>query len=143
MDSQKRENALYVAWGIALVATLASLFLSEVMNVPPCVLCWYQRISMYPLVVILLVGILKKDEKVWYYALPFAVAGMLVAIYHSLLQAGIIPETLAPCAAGISCTQKAFNLLGFVTAPLISFLSFAGITFCLAVYHKKGPNNEL
>lgn len=81
-----------MAWGIALVSTLAALFIGEVMGKTPCVLCWFQRAFMFPLVVILAVGCYTSDFGVWRYALPVTVVGWLIALYHSLLYFGAIPE---------------------------------------------------
>lgn len=139
-----QKNVLYVAFGQAFVAMMTSLYFSEVMKLPPCLLCWYQRIAMYPLVVILLVGFVEKDAKVVRYALPFSLAGLGISIYHNLLYYGIIPESLAPCTLGVSCTTKFFEWFGFVTIPFLSFLAFMIITICLiiAATYKKEPNSE-
>lgn len=129
---------LYAAWIIALAATVGSLFFSEVMLLPPCVLCWYQRIAMYPLVLILGAGIIFRDDKVGRYALPVCLVGLSIAIYHNLLYYGIIPESIAPCAQGISCTSRQIEWFGFVTIPLLSLAAFAGVTICLLLSrHKK------
>ena len=93
----------YGAFAMALVATLGSLFLSEILKLPPCVLCWYQRVLMYPLAFIIGIGILRGDKKLYQYVLPLASIGWLIALYHSLLQWKIIPESAAPCVQGISC----------------------------------------
>lgn len=136
------ENILYLAWIQALVATAVSLYASEVLKLPPCVLCWYQRIFMYPLAIILPIGIFNKDKKIHQYVLPLSIFGMLVALYHYLLQIGVIPENLAPCISGISCTTKyTFFNSDFITIPLLSFLAFALITLCMMVY-KHFNNNK-
>src|SRR5689334_5543280 len=97
---------LYTAWIISLVAMVGSLFFSEVMNLPPCVLCWYQRIAMYPLVVIIGIGIINRDNRVKSYALPLCLIGLAISIYHNLLYYHFIPESIAPCTQGISCTSR-------------------------------------
>jgi disulfide bond formation protein DsbB len=125
---------LYAAWGTALAATAGSLILSGVFHFMPCALCWYQRILMFPLPVILTVGLYRRDRDVWMYAIPLAALGALVAAYHSLLQWGIIHEVLAPCTAGIACTVRQINWLGFVTIPFMSFLSFALVLGWLVAY---------
>lgn len=91
---------------------------------------------MYPLVVILAVGILTKDKKVYLYALPLSITGMLTALYHNLLYYQVLPESAAPCAAGISCTTKFFEWLGFVTIPFLSFSAFTLISVCMLVYKR-------
>ena len=128
---------LYAAWTIALVATAGSLFFSEVMELPPCVLCWYQRIAMYPLVAIIAVGILTADRRVKAYALPLCLAGLAVAVYHNLLYYGIIPESITPCQQGVSCTSRQIEWLGFITIPLLSLIGFISITLCLFLYKTK------
>ncbi len=122
---------LYAAWTIALAATVGSLFFSEVMELPPCVLCWYQRIAMYPLVAIIAVGILTNDRRVRAYALPICLAGLAVAVYHNLLYYGIIPESITPCQQGVSCTSRQIEWLGFITIPLLSLVAFVGVAVCL------------
>jgi disulfide bond formation protein DsbB len=130
------QNVLYIAWTIALVGMIASLIFSEVMNLPPCNLCWYQRILLYPLVLILPIGIIKKDKLLHHYVFPFSILGAIVAFYHTLLQANIIPENLAPCSFGISCVTKTINYFGFITIPLLSFLAFVTIGVCMFIYKK-------
>lgn len=127
----------YIAFAQASIATLGSLYFSELAGFPPCILCWYQRICMYPIVAILTVGILRKDKKVGLYVLPFSVIGMLIAFYHNLLYYNIIPESIAPCQAGISCTTKFIEWFGFVTIPFLSLAAFAIITVCMIISLKK------
>jgi disulfide bond formation protein DsbB len=127
----------YVAWTMTLTASLGSLFFSEVMKLPPCVLCWYQRIAMYPLVFVLAVGILRKDFNVRYYALPLSLVGLMIAGYHNLLYYKIIPESISPCLQGVSCTSRQIEWLGFITIPLLSWVSFFGVSLSLVVAPKK------
>lgn len=124
----------YLAWVIALVATAGSLFFSEVMELPPCVLCWYQRIAMYPLVVVIAVGIMLEDHKFRYYALPLALIGGAISIYHNLLYYHLIPESITPCTQGISCTSRQIEWLGFITIPLMALTAFTVISICLFLY---------
>jgi len=124
---------LYAAWVVALAATGGSLFFGEVMGLPPCTLCWYQRICMYPLALVLPVGIVLRDPRVVGYALPLAAIGLGIAVYHNLLYYHVIPESLAPCEQGVSCTTRQIEWLGFVTIPLLALGAFAAITVCLAV----------
>lgn len=131
-----KENLLQFALLIAIVSTLGSLYFSEILSLTPCILCWYQRICMYPLIIILSVGIWKKDKNVWYYALPLSIIGLLIAVYHNLLYYNIIPESVAPCTLGISCTTRQIELLGFITIPFMSLCAFIAITLLILV-HKK------
>jgi len=127
---------LYSAWMVAVAATAGSLTLSEAFHFVPCALCWYQRIVMFPLVAVLAVGILKHDDNAADYALPLAGLGMLIAGYHTLLQWGIIHESIAPCVATVACTVKQVNWLGFITIPFMSLLAFSAITGCLLLYRR-------
>jgi disulfide bond formation protein DsbB len=128
---------IFFCWLIASVATLGSLFFSEIMGFPPCVLCWYQRIFMYPLVVIFLIGLFPLDKKVIQYALPLAVIGWCFAVYHYLLYLGYIPEDLQPCSQGVSCSDTNLELLGFITIPMLSILSYTAIVVLLFVFKKR------
>lgn len=133
----RRGILLYLAWVVALLATVGSLFFSEVMGLPPCALCWYQRIAVYPLVLIIGTGIVLRDTRVRAYALPLALAGLAVSVYHNLLYYGIIPETLTPCSEGASCTERQVEWFGFITIPLMGLASFVGITLCLIFYRTE------
>lgn len=120
-------NALYIAFIQAIVAFLWSMYYSNIAHFPPCVLCWYQRIFMFPLVLILMVGILRKDRKVYLYVLPLAWIGWTISLYHNLLYYKIIPDTISPCSTGVSCTTKFIEYFGFVTIPLLAFIAFSVI----------------
>lgn len=128
---------LYSGWLVSAVATLGSLFFSEIMKLPPCVLCWYQRIAMYPLVWILAVGLVKKDWLIKTYALPISLTGLAVSLYHNLLYYKLIPESITPCTSGVSCTSKQIEWLGFITIPLLSLTAFTIITICLLKVKKE------
>ncbi len=130
-ELKSKEYLPYLAWIIALVATVGSLFFSEVMQLPPCVLCWYQRIAMYPLVLIIGAGIILRDDKLKSYALPLSLMGLAISIYHNLLYYGIIPESIAPCTQGISCTTVQLQWLGFITIPLMALTAFVLVSVCL------------
>lgn len=131
---------LRVAWVQAFVATVGSLFFSEVMRFTPCVLCWYQRIAMYPLVAILAVAMIKKDKHAHFYVLPLSITGFLIAFYHNLLYYHILPTT--PCVQGVSCTTKFFAWFGFVTIPLLSLIAFTIITISMLIYWKLQKKNS-
>ena len=133
----QKEYLLYAAFLIALISTLGSLFFSEVMKWTPCVLCWYQRIAMYPLVPILGIGIFVKDKNIYQYVLPLSIAGLVIGIYHNLLYYHLIPESIQPCIQGISCTTKFIEWLGFITIPFLSLTSFVMITALMYWYKKS------
>ena len=136
-----KRNVLYLAWLTALLAMLGSLYFQYVLHFPPCVLCWYQRIAMYPLALIIPVGIIRKDKNLPLYILPLTIIGGSIAIYHNLLYYNIVPESLAPCVQGISCTTKLVEYFGFITIPLLSLTAFVVITILMiAVW--KGLKNE-
>ncbi len=129
-----RSSFGYVAWAVSLVATTGSLYFSEVMRLPPCSLCWYQRILMYPLVFVLGVSVAVNDARLRLYAAPLAVTGWAVAAYHNLLYYKIIPEGFTTCTSGISCTSRQIEWLGFITIPLLSLTAFTLILAILALY---------
>ena len=128
---------IYVAWTLALAATLGSLFFGEVMKLPPCTLCWYQRICLFPLSVILAVGIVQRDDRVVWYALPLAGLGLAIGLYHNLLYWGVIPEQLSPCTETLSCRTRQIEWLGFITIPLMAMGAFAVIVFCLIAHARS------
>ncbi len=119
-----RMNFLYISWIISLTATLGSLFFSEVMDFEPCRLCWYQRILMYPLVLIFFIGVFDCVKNAFKYSKPFILLGIALSFYHLLIQWGVVPESLSPCVQGISCSAYYIKWLGFITIPLLSFSSF-------------------
>ncbi|MDX2415893.1 MAG: disulfide bond formation protein B [Xanthomonadales bacterium] len=127
---------LFTVWILVTIATLGSLFFSEVMGVPICTLCWYQRVAMYPLVLILGIGLLPYDRKVLRYATGLAAVGWLIALFHVLLVAGIIPKAAQPCVQGIPCSEAHISLLGFLNIPMLSLLTFTVIGFLLFYTHR-------
>jgi disulfide bond formation protein DsbB len=124
----------YAAWIVVLSGMVGSLFFSEVMGLPPCVLCWYQRIAMYPLVLIIAIGIATRDPRMKVYALPLSVIGLAIAIYHNLIYYGIIPEAITPCTEGVPCNAVQIEWLGFITIPLMGLGAFVAVTLCLLLY---------
>ncbi len=133
----KQTTAVTLAFCVALVSTLGSLFFSDVMQFIPCSLCWYQRIFMYPLVFIFLINLLYPDNAVFKYAFPLVIIGLGSAFYHNLIMVGIIPEELSPCAQGVACSTEYINWFGFVNIPLLSLIGFVAI-FILLLLGKKG-----
>ncbi|MBC8208869.1 MAG: disulfide bond formation protein B [Desulfobulbaceae bacterium] len=130
-------NILFLCWLIATISTTGSVFFSSVMEFAPCVLCWYQRICLFPLVILLATGLFSMDNKVVKYSLPLAIAGWLTAAYHTLLYAGIIPASIQPCTQGISCTEEYIDLFGFISIPMLSFLSFSTIIVLLIILKRR------
>ena len=130
-------NIIFLCWLIAAVSTLGSLFFSEIMLFAPCSLCWWQRIFMFPLAILFLAGLFPFDKNIIRYALPFAVAGWLVALFHTLLYSGVIPESLEPCTQGVSCKEVYIDLLGFITIPVLSLMAFSAIIALLIILRRR------
>lgn len=135
--TDKKSILVFCAWIMSCVATLGSLFFSEIMKLPPCILCWYQRICMYPLVLILLTGVLSFDRKIVKYSAPLALTGWIIAVYHNLLYYKILPESASPCVRGISCTTVQINLAGFITIPFMSLAAFTTILVLLLITQRN------
>jgi disulfide bond formation protein DsbB len=132
--SAARHVALLAAW----VAMCGSLFFSEVLGWPPCELCWYQRILMYPLAIVLGVGILRRDDKLHYYVLPFSIVGIAVSLYHHLL---IKTNWFPPpsCSSGVPCNVDFLNWLGFITIPFLALVAFVIITLMMLAWALLQP----
>ena len=125
---------------VAAVATVGSLYFSEVMRFPPCELCWYQRILMYPLVVVLVVGALEDRSGVWKTGLPLSGLGVLLAGYHVAIQA--TGSSGVTCGVGAGCGAVYWEGLGFLTIPRLSLLAFALITIgllALTALERRAP----
>lgn len=136
-----RDLGLYLAWLVAIVATAGSLYLSEVRHFVPCTLCWYQRIMMYPLVILLGIASFRNDRGIIAYTLPMSLLGLAIATYHVLEQN--IPGFGAPqlCQLGIPCSVKYINWLGFISIPVMSLTAFTLISLflILAIGRNKLP----
>lgn len=141
MSIKRNQLIVFMCWLVAVVATLGSLFFSEVMRFPPCVLCWYQRIAMYPLVLIFMVGAFQHPRAVLAFAAPLVVVGWLTALYHNLLHYGIVPESASPCLEGVSCATVFINWMGFITIPILSFTAFSLLIVLLTLL-KRDLSNE-
>lgn len=125
-----QEYAPAVAALVAITATLGSLYYSEVAGYIPCTLCWYQRILMYPLVVVTLVGLISRDNLLPRYVLPLSLIGIFISSYHYLLQLGIIGSSNV-CTSGVPCSGRFVNWLGFITIPLQALTAFTLITLAM------------
>jgi len=128
---------LFLAWLLAGVATLGALFLGEIMGYTPCVLCWYQRIAMFPLVLILAAGLFPFDARVIRYALPLALVGWGLALFHWGVASGLTPESITPCSQGVPCSVEQIVWFGFLTLPMLSVLAFSVIIALLLITHFK------
>lgn len=128
---------IFLAWMVASIATLGALFLGEIMGYTPCVLCWYQRIAMFPLVLILAAGLFPFDARVIRYALPLALVGWGLALFHWGVASGLIPESITPCSQGVPCSVEQIVWFGFLTLPMLSVLAFSVIIALLLITHFK------
>ena len=117
-------SARLLAWIVATVATLGSLYYSEIANFVPCRLCWYQRICMYPLAVILLVGLVLRDRGVRWYAAPFVIVGAPLSLYHWLVERVAFFAKSSSCSAEAPCTVPWFQELGYVTLAFMALSAF-------------------
>lgn len=128
------ENGLLLAWTVAVVATMGSLYFSEIMQYIPCKLCWIQRIFMYPLAIILGIATIKKDYGITTYVLPLTVIGGLVSLYHYLYEKTEWFKAASNFCGETPCDVEYINWLGFITIPFLALLAFTLITIaCLMV----------
>ncbi|WP_126444490.1 disulfide bond formation protein B [Sulfuricystis multivorans] len=129
---------VFAAWLVAATATLGALFFGEVMGLPPCLLCWYQRICMFPLALILPLGLAAQDRHIVRYALPLAMIGLAIALFHQALVSGWVPKSLEPCARGVPCSKTVVEWFGFLTLPWLSIAAFAAIVLLLTLAFRQG-----
>jgi disulfide bond formation protein DsbB len=137
-----RRNALYFAWLVAVIATLGSLYFSEIREFIPCDLCWFQRILMYPLSIILGIAAFYDDQKIKKYVLPLSILGMCISTFHYMMEK--IPgfEKVRPCTNGVPCTTEWINWLGFITIPFLALTGFTLITILLLISKKRDNEQE-
>jgi disulfide bond formation protein DsbB len=136
------KNSVRFALIIGLVATLGSLYFSEIRGFEPCKLCWLQRIFMYPLPIILGISLYKKTKEVWNYVLPMAVVGLGIAAYHYYYQ--VTGSSLIPCSTigfSVSCSERFFTYWGYITIPWMSLSAFALIA-ALMLLARKSSNKK-
>lgn len=122
------ENGLFMAWAVAVVATLGSLYFSEVMEYIPCKLCWIQRVFMYPLAIILGIAAVKKDYRVTGYVLPLSITGGLVSLYHYLYEKTDWFKAASNFCGENPCDIEYINWFGFITIPFLALVAFILIT---------------
>lgn len=133
------KKTVLLSWITSIIATLGSLYFSEVMHFIPCTLCWFQRILMYPLSILLGVGVYYQDRKVYRYVLPLSIIGMFVSMYHYSLQKLPFMQQFETCTSGVPCSGQYINWLGFITIPLLAFFAFTIITISL-IFLKRGKD---
>ncbi len=132
-------NELWIAWVIALTAMLGSLYFSELAKYVPCHLCWYQRIAMYPLAVVLLVAALRRDVRAGVqYAFVFPIVGILIATYHIYLEENPSSQPSSCKVGGTTCATKWIDKFGYITIPVLSITAFAAIlTLLLMAWSRR------
>jgi hypothetical protein len=128
-------NALGIAFIVAMLATMGSLYFSEIAHFEPCRLCWYQRIAMYPLVVILGIAAVRRDADAGIYVRALAGIGAVISTYHLALEWVPALDTGA-CGVGPSCTVIWFREFGFISLPMLALAAFLLIFTLLSV---RGP----
>src|SRR3989344_891860 len=117
---------------VALTATLGSLFYSEIAGYIPCTLCWYQRIFMYPQIIILGLALIKKDQKIFNYSLALSAIGLIIALYHYLMQLGVVSGLSCSLVGySVSCVKQFVMQFGYITIPLMSLTAFSLIVIFL------------
>ncbi|MFS0728422.1 disulfide oxidoreductase [Paenibacillus sp. 1P07SE] len=134
-----RQYHLYLAWLVAVTATLGSLYFSEIRGFIPCELCWFQRILMYPLSIILGVAAFFDDDKCKKYVLPLSIIGIGVSTYHYLKQKLPWLDAIQPCTQGVPCNVQYINWFGFITIPFLAWMGFVLITVLLVIGRR--PSN--
>lgn len=124
LGSKNKYIFLYLAWLVSVIATLGSLYFSEIRGFIPCELCWYQRILMYPLALILGIGTFQNDFSVKRFVLPMAAIGWFISLFHYLEQKVPGFAAIKPCVNGVPCTTQYINWLGFITIPFLALTAF-------------------
>jgi disulfide bond formation protein DsbB len=134
---------LWAAWVVALAATLGSLYFSQIANFVPCELCWFQRIAMYPMAVILLIGALRRDVRIGVqYAFLFPIVGMMISTYHIYIEENPSAQPKACMVGGTTCATKWIDKFGYITIPVLAITAFAAIFTLLAFAWSRRPAVE-
>ncbi|MHC0036858.1 disulfide oxidoreductase [Pseudoneobacillus sp. C159] len=137
MSEKNKESLLFTAWAASVIAMFGSLYFSEVRGYEPCELCWYQRILMYPIVVVLGIAYMKKDYKISLYTMILSAIGGGISFYHYLLQKVDFFADMAPSCGRVPCTGQYINWLGFITIPFLALTAFMIIFICSFIIWKK------
>ncbi|WP_332648491.1 disulfide oxidoreductase [Lysinibacillus sp. 54212] len=132
--NKKLENSLLIIWVVSLIATLGSLYFSEIRGYEPCEMCWYQRILMYPIVLMSTVAYIQKNARIALTTAVFACIGGSISLYHYGIQKLDFLSDSAPSCGIVPCTGQYINWLGFITIPflaLTAFIIIAGFSFSM------------
>lgn len=132
---------LYLAWLVSVIATLGSLYFSEIQGFIPCELCWYQRILMYPLTLILGIGTFQNDLAVKRFVLPMAIIGWSISLFHYLEQKVPGFAAIKPCANGVPCSAEYINWFGFITIPFLALVAFTLIAILMLLIRMPKNNH--
>lgn len=128
------DGGRWLAWLVAASCMAGSLIFSEVYTLKPCLFCWYQRIAMYPLAVILLVGAIRRDRSIRYYGLPLSIIGLGISVWHILVQNVSALRGVGACDPDNPCSAKLVDLFGFVSIPVMAAAGFFLISVLLAFF---------
>lgn len=139
---KKKEYLLFGAWATAVIAMAGSLYFSEIRGYEPCELCWYQRILMYPLVIVLGIASVKKDAAQWLYVLPISLIGVGVSLYHYLIQKTAFFAESSPSCGRVPCTGEYINAFGFITIPFLALTGFTIISVLMIILAAKKKEAE-
>ncbi|AGK52511.1 disulfide oxidoreductase [Bacillus sp. 1NLA3E] len=129
-EKKQRESLLFIAWAASVIAMFGSLYFSEILKFEPCKLCWYQRILMYPMVIILGIAVIRKDDRISFYSMILSAIGACISLYHYSLQKVPFMADHAVTCGRIPCTGDYINWFGFVTIPLLALVAFVIIFIC-------------
>jgi len=139
--SSKKSTWLFNAWAVSLIATLGSLYLSEYLHFTPCSLCWYQRIFMYPLTILLGIASARNQTFIVPYVLPLACIGGLISAYHIFIQE--MPHNLIGASCGpTSCMDDVLDAFGFLTVPMLALTAFLLIIIALLQVRRLDNKGE-
>ncbi len=139
--SDKSGCLLYGAWFVSLIATLGSLYFSEIRGFIPCDLCWFQRIFMYPLAFILGIATFQNDWKIARYVLPLSIIGGSISVMHYLEQKVPGFGGIRPCVSGVPCSAEYINWWGFKSIPFLALVAFLLISVAMLILVVKKRAN--
>ncbi|MCR2822414.1 disulfide oxidoreductase [Lederbergia panacisoli] len=137
MNESKSSLTLYFAWVVSVIATLGSLYFSEIKGYVPCELCWYQRIFMYPLTIILGIAAFYNERYIKKYILPVSLIGGSISLYHYLVQKVPGFAAIKPCVQGVPCNVQYINWFGFITIPFLALTAFTLISVFMILMYRE------
>jgi disulfide bond formation protein DsbB len=137
-----QKYGLWLGFLLALAASAMTLYYSEILGIPPCPLCWWQRIFLYPQVVLFAIALWKRDKAIALYSIVLSALGIVFALYHHILQ--MFPSSGLPCPAeGVSCAQIFFLEFGYITYPMMALSLFAFLIVLMLFVRSTGNDNLL